>query len=60
MQYDVLMTSGEKHKIAFPEEGIDNIRTWLNKHGKFVSIGDNLIINLDYVVEIKEVNEEVN
>jgi len=58
MQYNVLMTSGEKHIIQFPEEGINNIRSWLNKHGKFVSIGSDIIINLDYVIEIKEIKEE--
>ena len=52
------MTSGEKHIIQFPEEGINNIRSWLNKHGKFVSIGSDIIINLDYVIEIKEIKEE--
>jgi hypothetical protein len=58
MQYDILMTSGETHTAGFKEKGVENIRAWLNKHGKFISIGDDLIINLDYVVEIKEVKPE--
>jgi len=56
--YNIFMSNGESHIAEFPLSNIPDIRSWLNKHGKFLSIGSHTIINLDYVVEIKEINED--
>lgn len=36
-----------------PGGNITEVRKWLNSSNKFISIGDNQIINIDYVIKIR-------
>lgn len=61
MKTKITMASGKKYRADFGEaETLTDVREWLNcgdnnaQHLKsFMSVGEKVLINVDYIVEVK-------
>jgi len=58
MRYMVKTVDGRKRTVVFPKNKAGKIRDWLNDHDRFMSIGEDEIINLDHVISIKAIKED--
>lgn len=48
--YVAKMINGDKHRLSFKQKTNLDVKTWLNQSQRFITIGDDEIINLDHVI----------
>lgn len=58
MEFNLVLINGKKHRVKFDAQDIKDVRIWLNKHDRFMSIGDHSIVNVDYIVDMEIIEEE--
>jgi hypothetical protein len=58
ISYTAKMTNGDKHNLSFRAKNNLDVKAWLNQAQRFITIGDDEIINLDHVVSFSRIKEE--